>query len=94
MAHSKSVLKRIRQSEARRLHRRSVKSALRTEVKKFVAAVKTGDPEKASAALTSVQKKLDKGASKRIIPKGRVDRVKSRLAARLNAVKAAKAPKA
>lgn len=94
MAHSKSVLKRIRQSEARRLHRRSIKSALRTEIKKFTSAVAAGEAEKAAAAYKTVQKSLDKTASKKIIPKGRADRVKARLAARLASAKAAKAPKA
>lgn len=93
MAHSKSVQKRIRQSEARRLHRRSIKSALRTEIKKFTTAVTAGEADKAASALKAVQKSLDKTASKKIIPKGRADRIKSRLAVRLNAAKAAKAPK-
>ena len=93
MAHSKSVLKRIRQSEARRLHRRSIKSSLRTEMKKFATAVTAGEADQAAVAFKAVQKSLDKTASKKIIPKGRADRVKARLAARLNAAKAAKAAK-
>ena len=87
MAHSKSAKKRIRQSEDRRLRNRSEKSALRTTLKKFNAAVKSGDPETAASSFKTAQKKLDKTASKGILRKGTANRVKSRLSARLKAAK-------
>lgn len=91
MAHSKSAKKRVRQASDRRLRNRSAKSALRTTIKKFDAAVESGNVEAAAAALKAVQKGADKTASKGILPKGNVDRVKARLAARLNKLKAAPA---
>ena len=89
LAHGKSAKKRIRQNAARRLRNRQAKSALRTTVKKFTAAVGAGDAAAATAAYRNVQKKLDQAVAKGLVRKGAAARVKSRLAARL----AAKAPK-
>lgn len=89
MAHSKSAKKRIRQSEDRRVRNRSVKSALRSALKKFAAAVESGNAETAAAAYQAIQKKLDKTASKGILRKGTVSRVKSRLSRRLKSIKKA-----
>ena len=93
MAHSKSAKKNIRQNEEVRLHNRSMKSALRTEIKKLAVALKSGDMEKAKEAFKGVQKRIDKTASKRIIPKGRASRVKARLSVRVRALKPAAAAK-
>ena len=79
MAHSKQARKRIRQNAARRLRNRSVKSSLRTAVKKFKATVQSGDAEAVAAAYKSVQKRADKTARKGIIAKGTAARMKSRL---------------
>lgn len=87
MAHSKSAKKRIRQNAKERLRNRSTKSALRTTIKKFNAAVKKGEAESATAAYRAVQKKVDTTARKGIVHKGTAARVKSRLAARLNKLK-------
>lgn len=84
MAHSKSAKKRIRQNARGRLRNRSTKSALRTTVKKFDAAVKQGDAEAAGEAFRKVQKKADATARKGIVHKKTAARLKSRLAARLN----------
>ncbi len=92
MAHGKSAKKRIRQSEVKRLHNRSVKSALRTAVKKFAAAVKAGDAAVAASALRSVQGRLDKAAARDVVKTGTAARMKSRLSARLRALQAAKKP--
>jgi small subunit ribosomal protein S20 len=89
LAHGKSAQKRARQNVARRLRNRQAKSALRTTVKKFAAAVGAGDAAAVSAAYRDVQKKLDQAVAKGIVRKGTADRMKSRLAARL----AAAAPK-
>lgn len=90
MPHSKSAKKRVLQSEAKRLRNRSVKSALRTIIKGFTTAVEAGDAAAAASAYQAAQKFIDKTAAKRIIHKGTADRMKSRMSARLNAVKAAK----
>jgi len=87
LAHSKSAKKRIRQNAKERLRNRSTKSALRTTIKKFNAALKTGEVESAAAAYKAVQKKVDTTARKGIVHKGTAARVKSRLAARLSKLK-------
>jgi small subunit ribosomal protein S20 len=87
LAHGKSAKKRIRQNLARRLHNRQAKSALRTSVKKFTGAARSGDAAAALAAYRAVQKRLDQTVSKGIMRAGTADRIKARLAARLSAVK-------
>jgi small subunit ribosomal protein S20 len=89
LAHSKSAKKRIRQNQDARTRNRSAKAALRTTIKKFNAAVESGDDSAAQAAFKAVQKNIDKTASKRILPKGRAARVKSRLSTKLKSAKKA-----
>jgi len=84
LAHSKSAKKRIRQNARRRLRNRSARSALRTAIKKFRAAVTAGDADTARAAYLAVQKRADTVAGKGIIKKQTAARIKSRLAAKLN----------
>ncbi len=43
MAHSKQAKKRVRQAEAIRLHNRSIKSDLRTAIKKARTAITSGE---------------------------------------------------
>ena len=90
MPHSKSAKKRVHQSEAKRLANRSVKSALRSIIKKFSTAVEAKDATAAAASYQAAQKFIDKTAAKQIIHKGKASRMKARMSASLNAVKAAK----
>ena len=85
----KSAKKTIRQDSVRRMRNRSDKSALRTQIKKFVSAVKSHDFDEAGKHLSLVTKKLDKIATKNIIHKKTASRKKSRLARFLNKQKAA-----
>lgn len=85
----KSAKKSIRQDSVRRMRNRSDKSALRTQIKKFVSAVKSHDFDEAGKHLSLVTKKLDKIAAKNIIHKKTASRKKSRLARFLNKQKAA-----
>ena len=86
MAHSKSAEKRIRQNANRRLRNRSARSALRTVIKKFHEAVAGGDAEAVKKAYHAAQVKLDKSASKGVVPKRTASRLKSRLSARAKAL--------
>ncbi len=81
MANHPSALKRARQSEKRRLRNRSVNSAVRTAVKKFNTAITSSDVETVKTALKDVTSRLDRAASKGVLPKGRVSRKVSRLSA-------------
>ena len=88
MAHSLSAKKRIRQNAKRRTMNRARKSQVKTQIKRFEAAVSQGDPAAASEEFRLVVKKLDKVASTSTMHKKTAARKKSRLAKRLNSLKA------
>ncbi len=93
MANHASAVKRNRQRLKKTSRNRAAKSTLRTELKKARAAVAAPGAAAAptSAALVKeATSKLDRAASKGIIPAKRASRVKGRLAAALH--KAAAAP--
>ena len=83
-----SAEKRHRKSEERRLRNKSVKSSVKTSVKKFVSLAQKKDPQ-AEAALKEMMKKLDSAAGKGIISKNAAGRKKSRMQRYYNTVKAA-----
>ena len=89
MPTSKSARKKVRKDEVCRLRNKSTKSALRTQIKKFVVAVKNKDIEEAEKNLSLAAKKLDKAAAKNILHKNAASRRKSRLTKLLNKQKAA-----
>ena len=88
MANIKSQIKRNRQNEKRRLRNKSVKSALKTSVRKFNEAAATGDVEQATALLRDAARKLDKAASKGVIHKNQAANRKSAIAKRLSLLSA------
>ncbi len=88
---SKSAEKRERQNEKRRMRNRAAKSAVRTSVKKFLAAVETGDKEAAEVALKLSLKLIDTASSKGIVHRNTASRTKSRLHIRFNKMNAAAA---
>ena len=75
MANIKSAQKRIKVTEKKTLQNKMVKSALKTAIKKFEAAVAANNAEEAKALFVKATKSLDMAARK-----------KSRLAAKLNAM--------
>ncbi|HEX6684466.1 MAG TPA: 30S ribosomal protein S20 [Candidatus Limnocylindrales bacterium] len=83
MANIKSQIKRNKQNEKRRLRNKSVKSALKTAVRKFHEASETGDLENASALLRDASRKLDKAVSKGVIHKNQAANRKSAIAKKL-----------
>jgi len=83
---SKSVVKRIRQSEDRRQRNRAEISRYKTEVKKLENLIEEKNAEAARAMLPSVAATLDKAASKRAISKNSASRKKSSLARRVNSL--------
>lgn len=88
MAHSVSATKRIRQNRKRNAFNRARRSALRTQLKKVDAAVEAKDPAKLAEEIRLAAKKLDKLAKTNVIHKNAAARKKSRLAKRLNKLKA------
>ncbi len=88
MVRSLSAKKRIRQNAKRRLINRARKSRVKTQIKRFEAALDSGDVEAASEQYRLVVKKLDKTAATSTMHKKTAARKKSRLAKKLNALKA------
>jgi small subunit ribosomal protein S20 len=84
MPHSKQAKKRLRQSVVRRSRNQSVKSMMRTQIKKVRQAIEDGDLEKAREELPLAMKRLDKAAKKNIVHKNTASRKISRLSARLS----------
>ena len=80
MANIKSQIKRIKTNEKARLRNKSVKSALKTAVRKFREAAEAGDKEVAVAAGRDAARKLDKAASKGVIHKNQAANRKSAIA--------------
>ncbi|MGY1858460.1 30S ribosomal protein S20 [Modestobacter sp. SYSU DS0290] len=80
MANIKSQIKRIKTNEIARQRNVAVKSALKTQVRRFRAAADAGDKEAATTALQIASKALDKAASKGIIHKNQAANRKSALA--------------
>ena len=89
MAHSLSAKKRIRQNAKHRLRNRADKSALKTQVKKFLTTAKQADsPEAVEKEFRQTQKNIDQLAAKRVLHKNTAARRKSQLARQLNSTKA------
>lgn len=82
MANHKSAIKRIAQSEKKRLRNRIVKTRVKNAVKKVNVAVNTG--EETTLQLTAAQSLIDKAAKKGVIHKRTAARKISRLAASIN----------
>jgi small subunit ribosomal protein S20 len=86
MANHKSAIKRIRQTEKRRVYNRVVRSRARTFVKRARAAQDGADQNAAVEATRQAIIELDKAASKGVIHKRNAARRKSRLMLQLNAL--------
>jgi small subunit ribosomal protein S20 len=83
MANHKSALKRIRQSNARRLHNRYYAKTARNAVKNLRA---TENKEEARTLYPKVSSLLDKLAKRNIIHKNKAANLKSKLAKHVNAL--------
>lgn len=87
MPNIKSAKKRLRQSIARRTQNRAVKSELRTLCRRVREAVAEHDVTKAEDEFRLAVKKLDRAGARRVIHPNAAARVKSRLSARVKALK-------
>jgi small subunit ribosomal protein S20 len=83
MANIKSAIKRARQADARRLHNASIRSRMRTFIKKVRMACEAEELENAQAAFKAAVPVIDKTAQKGIIHKNTAARYKSRLNAQV-----------
>lgn len=81
-----SVLKRARQTEVRELRNKTVRSKVKTLVKKVTDAVAVKDAELVQSALKEAVKAISSAASKGVFHKATASRKISRLSLRANAV--------
>lgn len=88
MAHSLSSKKRIRQNEKRRARNRARRSALKTRLRTVADALGKSDAAAAEKRFREACKLLDREADRGLIHRNAAARRKSRLAARVNALKA------
>jgi small subunit ribosomal protein S20 len=86
VANIKSQIKRIRTNENARLRNKSVKSALKTAVRRFREAADTGDRETAQTAMRTAARQLDKAAGKGVIHANQAANKKSAMAQRANSL--------
>ncbi len=84
MANIKSAKKRIKVIETKTLRNKMVKSKIKTIIKKFEAAVASGDKSAAEEQLRVCTSELSKAVSKGILHKNTASRKISRLAAKVN----------
>jgi small subunit ribosomal protein S20 len=87
MANHFSALKRARQTTKRTENNRSNTSQLRTALRKLRQTLQTGDAKQAKAAFGETVSMIDKAVKKGVIHKNTGSRYKSRLSARVAAVK-------
>jgi len=88
VVHSLQAKKRARQNTKRRTTNRARKSQIKTQIKHFETAVSEGNVEAANEQYRLVARKLDKTVSTSTMHKKTAARKKSRLAKRLNTLKA------
>jgi len=86
MANTAQARKRARQSVARNKHNSSLRSMLRTSIKRVRSAVAAGDQTAAVAVFQKTTSVIDRVADKNIIHKNKAARHKSRLAAAIKAM--------
>lgn len=86
MPNNAAAKKRMRQEVKRRLHNRSVKSLVKTQVTKARVAISSGD--NAEEAVRAAVSELDRAAKKGVIHRNNASRRKSRLMKQLNAANA------
>ncbi len=80
MANIKSAMKRAKTSVGENLRNRMDKSALKTAVRRFDEALKSGDREAMETAYLAAVKTVDQSAAKGVIHQNAADRKKAQLA--------------
>ncbi|MDB4040302.1 30S ribosomal protein S20 [Methylophilaceae bacterium] len=79
MANTAQTKKRARQNDTQRIHNASLRSTLRTALKKITKAILSGDKKVAKKTFDENTPVIDRIADKKIIHKNKAARHKSRL---------------
>jgi small subunit ribosomal protein S20 len=82
----KSAKKRVLVSEAKALQNKMFKSSLKTAIKKYEAAIASGDKTAATETYKAAVKKIDQAVAHGIIHKNKAARHKSQFTNKLNAM--------
>jgi small subunit ribosomal protein S20 len=83
MPNTKSAERRMRNSERKHAHNRSIKSRLHTLERGYLDLLGAGKKDDAAKALRGISSAFDKAAKVGVIHRATADRKKSRLALRL-----------
>jgi small subunit ribosomal protein S20 len=89
MPNSVSAKKRLRQNVTLRDRNRARKSEMRSQLRKVREAVEAGDVETSETQFRIAVIKLDKAVSRRVIHRNAAARLKSRMSAKVKALKSA-----
>jgi len=86
MANTPQAQKRARQAAARNKHNASMRSMMRTSIKRVRQAIEAGDQDAANEVFRKTCSIIDRVADKNIIHKNKAARHKSRLAQAIKAM--------
>ena len=83
MPNIKSAKKRVLVTEKKTMRNKAIKSALKTQIKKFLSAIEAGDKEAATKLYPETVSAIDAAASKGVIHKNNANNRKAKLAKKL-----------
>ena len=83
MPNIKSAKKKVLVIEKKTMQNKAIKSALKTQVKKFLAAVSEGNKEEATKLYPETVSAIDGAATKGVIHKNNANNKKAKLAKKL-----------
>jgi small subunit ribosomal protein S20 len=86
MPNIKSAKKRVLVIDKKTQVNKAIKSALKTQIKKFLASVEAGNKEEATKVYSETVSAIDSAASKGILHKNNAANKKAKLAKKLNAM--------
>ncbi len=86
MPNIKSAKKRVLVIEKKTMQNKAIKSAMKTQVKKFLTAVEAGDKEAATKLYPETVSVIDGACTKGVIHKNTANNRKAKLAKKLNAM--------
>lgn len=86
MPNIKSAIKRVEITKQRTIRNASIKSAVKTAIRKYEEALKNAEKEVAQSALRKASVALDKAVTKGVLHKNAAARKKSRLTKRFNKI--------
>ena len=80
----KTTAKRMRQNEKKRTHNKSIKSNMKTQIKRMNSYIESDNLEGAQLEFTKTISTLDKVAQKKILHRNNISRKKSKIARKYN----------